>query len=479
VSAATLIGIDVGTSSAKGVAIDETGTLLAESEHRYPVSMPHPGWSEQDPEDWWTATEAVLAELGGDHADGVGLSGQMHGLVVLGSDHRPLRPAILWNDGRSQPQASRIEEQLGIDRLVALSGNRALAGFTAPKLTWLAEHEPDVHSRIEHVLLPKDYVRFRLTGELATDVSDASGTLLLDVARRQWSAELAEAFAVDPDWLPVVLESPAVSGHTRHGVPVAAGAGDQAAGALGVGVVGDDSPASLVLGTSGVIFAARGTYTPDRLGRLHAFCHALPQTWHVMGVILSAAGALSWLADTLAAADDIPGLLAQAAGWGPGVEGLVFAPYLSGERTPFADSDVRGAFAGIGLRHDRGALVRAVLEGVGYALRDGLDLIAAAGPAPASARVSGGGARSELWLAILASILDLPLERTASEAGGARGAAILGGAAGGVFDDPRTAAAAGTHVTGRVEPLAEWVDQYAAHRARYRALYPALSALPQ
>jgi len=479
VSGARVIGIDVGTTSAKGVAIDEAGTVLAEAERRYPVSMPHPGWSEQDPEDWWQATEAVLAELGADHADGIGLSGQMHGLVVLGSDDRPLRPAILWNDGRSQPQASRIEAQLGIERLVALSGNRALAGFTAPKLTWLAEHEPEVHRRIEHVLLPKDYVRFRLTGELASDVSDASGTLLLDVARRRWSAELADAFAVDPGWLPAVLESPAVSGRTANGIPVAAGAGDQAAGALGVGVVGDDSPASLVLGTSGVIFAARGAYTPDPRGRLHAFCHALPETWHVMGVILSAAGALSWLADALAGADDIPGLLALAAAWAPGVEGLAFAPYLSGERTPYADTDVRGAFAGLGLRHDRGALVRAVLEGVGYALRDGLDLIAAEGPRPACARVSGGGARSELWLQILAAILDLPLERTASEAGGAYGAAILGGACGGVFDDPRTAAESGTHVTGRVEPRAEWVEQYAEHRARYQALYPALTALPK
>ena len=304
-SAARVIGIDVGTSSAKGVAIDENGTLLAEVERRYPVSMPHPGWSEQDPEDWWTACEEVLTTLGGDRADGIGLTGQMHGLVVLGADDRPLRPAILWNDGRSQPQASRIEDELGIERLVALSGNRALAGFTAPKLMWLADNEPDVHRRIAHVLLPKDYVRFRLTGERATDVSDASGTLLLDVARRRWSPELIEAFAADPAWLPAVHESPAVSGSTPAGVPVAAGAGDQAAGALGVGVVGDDSPASLVLGTSGVIFAAREAYTPDPVGRLHAFCHALPGTWHVMGVILSAAGALSWLADALEAPNDI------------------------------------------------------------------------------------------------------------------------------------------------------------------------------
>jgi xylulokinase len=477
-SAARVIGVDVGTSSAKAVAIDERGVVLAEAERRYPVSTPHPGWSEQDPEDWWTATEEVLAELGADRADGIGLTGQMHGLVALGADRRPLRPAILWNDGRSQPQASRIEERLGIERLVALSGNRALAGFTAPKLVWMADNEPDLYRRIDHVLLPKDYVRFRLTGQLATDVSDASGTLLLDVAERRWSPELAEAFDVDPAWLPDVFESPGVTGQTAAGVPVAAGAGDQAAGALGVGVTDDGSPASLVLGTSGVIFAARDAYTPDPRGRLHTFCHALPDTWHVMGVILSAAGALSWLADTLKAADDIPLLLAEAAGWAPGVEGLTFAPYLSGERTPYPDSEVRGAFVGLGVRHDRGALVRALLEGVAYALRDGLDLIAAAGPRPAFARVSGGGARSDLWLVILAAILELPLERTASDAGAAYGAALLGGVAGGVFDDARAAAQAGVVATGRVEPDPDLVAAYAAHRVRYRALYPALSELP-
>jgi xylulokinase len=473
-----VIGIDVGTSSAKGVVIDERGAVLAEAEHPIPISMPHPGWSEQDPEDWWAATASVLAQLDGDAADGIGLSGQMHGLVVLGSEQRPLRPAILWNDGRSQPQATRIEYELGIERLVALSGNRALAGFTAPKLTWLADNEPDVHRQIERVLLPKDYVRFRLTGELATDVSDASGTLLLDVGRRAWSSELAEAFAVDPRWLPAVHESGAVTGHTATGIPVAAGAGDQAAGALGVGVTDDRSPASLVLGTSGVIFTARNAFTPDPEGRLHAFCHALPDTWHVMGVILSAAGALSWLAGTLGASDDIAGLLEQAGAWPPGVEGLTFAPYLSGERTPYPDSDVRGGFVGLGLRHDRGAMARAVLEGVAYALRDALDLIAATGRRPEIARVSGGGARSELWLKILASVLELPLERTESEAGAAYGAALLGGVAAGVFDDARVAAQAGVKTTAHVDPDPAWVEAYAAGRPRYEALYPALSGLP-
>lgn len=474
-----MIGVDVGTSSAKGVAIDEDGTVLAEATRTYPVDMPHSGWSEQDPDDWVLATQGVLADLGADSTAGIGLTGQMHGLVALGADDRPLRPAILWNDGRSQPQATAIEQRLGIERLVELSGNRVLAGFTAPKLVWLAEHEPDLHRRIRRVLLPKDYVRLRLTGELATDVSDASGTALLDVGQRAWSPELADAFHVDPDWLPAVYESHAVTGHTAAGVPVAAGAGDQAAGALGVGVSDADSPASLVLGTSGVIFAAQDAYAPDPEGRLHAFCHALPDRWHVMGVILSAAGALSWLHDAVGHEDGIPALLAQASRWEPGVEGLTFAPYLSGERTPHADGDVRGAFVGLGLRHDRGALVRAVLEGVGHALRDGLDLIAASGSRPSRARASGGGARSELWLRILASILELPIARSESEAGAAYGAALLGGVAGGVFADARSAAQLGVKVSAEIEPDPAWIERYAGQRERYRALYPALSSLPR
>jgi xylulokinase len=478
VSAARAIGVDVGTSSVKAVAIDGGGGVVAGAERSYPVSMPHPGWSEQDPDDWWAATEAVLGELDADDAVGIGLSGQMHGLVVLGSDRRPLRPAILWNDGRSQPQATRIEEELGLERLVELSGNRALAGFTAPKLAWLADHEPGVHARIETVLLPKDYVRLRLTGELGTDVSDASGTLLLDVARRSWSDELAEAFAVDPGWLPAMHESQETTGETAAGVPVAAGAGDQAAGALGVDATTEDGPASLVLGTSGVIFAARDGFAPDPEGRLHAFCHALPETWHVMGVILSAAGALSWLAGTLQADDAIPQLLDEAAEWEPGAEGLTFAPYLSGERTPYPDADIRGAFVGLGLRHNRGALVRAVLEGVGYALRDGLDRIAASGRRPTIARVTGGGARSGLWLRILAAILDLPLQRTSSEAGAAMGAALLGGVSGGLFADAATAARAAVAPADVTEPDPEWVRRYDEHRERYRALYPALKELP-
>jgi xylulokinase len=472
-----LIGLDVGTTSAKGVALDPTGAVVAEAERAYELSTPRPGWSEQDPDDWWAAAEAVLDELGADAAAGIGLTGQMHGLVALGGDDRPLRPAILWNDGRSQPQCDALERELGVSRLVALSGNRALAGFSAPKLRWMAEHEADLFASIRHVMLPKDYVRLRLTGERATDVSDASGTLLLDVGARSWSDALCSAFGVDPSWLPPVLESGAVSGATAAGVPVAAGAGDQAAGAVGVGAVEADAPASVVLGTSGVVFEARDTYAPDVQGRLHAFCHAAPSTWHVMGVVLSAAGALRWLRDATDPGASFDTLLAEAAEWAPGAEGLRFAPYLSGERTPHADADIRGAFVGLGLRHNRGALVRAVLEGVAHALRDSLDLIESLGPRPRAGRISGGGARSPLWTTIVASVLDLPLERTAVDAGAAYGAALLGGVAGGVFPDVATAARECVKVTQTIEPDSPLVEAYAAQRESFKALYPALHDL--
>jgi xylulokinase len=475
---ARVIGIDVGTSSTKGVAIDASGAVIATAQRPYLVAMDRPGWSEQDPELWWEAAQAVLHELGGDEADGIGLSGQMHGLVILGADDRPLRPAILWNDGRSQPQVDALLEEVGVTRLVELSGNRPLAGFTAPKLSWLAAHEPAVLAATRRIMLPKDYVRLRLCGEAATDVSDASGTLLLDVARRAWSPELCELFGVDPAVLPTLLESPQASGRTPDGVVVAAGAGDQAAGALGVGVIDRAGPASVVLGTSGVIFAAQDSYAPDPGGRLHAFCHALPGRWHVMGVILAAAGALAWLDSAIGHGDGIPALLEEAATWPPGAEGLAFAPYLSGERTPHPDADIRGAFVGLGLRHDRGAMTRAVLEGVAHALRDGLDLVHSAGSWPASARVSGGGAQSQLWCEILAAVLDLPLQRTASAAAGAAyGAALLGGVAGGVFPDAGTAAQATVTVTGEVTPDPALVEAYASQRERFAALYPALATL--
>jgi xylulokinase len=450
----------VGTTGVKAIAISPVGAVLAQVEHEYPLSTPHAGWAEQAPEDWWRASESALAELGWKEGDPLGFSGQMHGLVALGADDAVLRPAILWNDQRTAAECAEIEKRVGLRRLIELTGNRALTGFTAPKLLWLRRHEPEVYERIAHVLLPKDYVRFRLTGERAIDAADASGTLLFDVAGRRWSAEMLELLELPRAWLPDAHESTEIGG-----------AGDQAAAALGVGI---DSPGrlSVVLGTSGVVFAALPTFAVDPQARVHAFCHAVPDTWHAMGVMLSAAGSLRWLRDVLGVGYDE--LLADAAGWPPGADGLLFAPYLAGERTPHADPDARGAFTGLALHHDRGALARAVLEGVAFGLRDSLELLIELGVEPAAARVSGGGARSGLWLRVVASVLGLPLERTAVEEGSAFGAALLGGVAAGVFASAQEAVADCVRVRDTVEPDPAWAGAYEEAYVRYRSLYPAL-----
>jgi xylulokinase len=470
----TAVGIDVGTSAVKAIAVAEDGEVLERREVEYGLSTPRPGWSEQEPADWWRATKEALDGLGGGDVAGIGLSGQMHGLVALDADGEVIRPAILWNDQRTGAECEEIEERVGLERLIELTGNRALTGFTAPKLLWLRNHEPESYERIAHVLLPKDYVRHQLTGELGMDMADASGTLLLDVAGRRWSEEVLEALELDPEWLPPLLESPDRAGETPRGVPVAAGAGDQAAGALGVGV-DRPGPLSVALGTSGVVFAALPEFAAEPQARVHVFCHAVPGGWHAMGVMLSAAGSLAWLRDVAAPGTGFGTLVGEAEAWEPGVEGLTFLPYLAGERTPHADPDARGAFTGLSVRHDRGALVRAVLEGVACGLRDSLDLIAGLGEErPERGRVSGGGARSELWLKIVASALELPLERVAVEEGAAYGAALLGGVAGGLWADVGEAVRACVRPRGEVEPVPEWIEPYRELRERYRALYPAL-----
>ncbi len=458
----SLVGLDVGTTGVKAIRISETGEVLAKAEEEYPLSIPQPGWAEQDPEDWWRATQAALSAVS-TGAEPVGLTGQMHGLVLLDADDRVLRPAILWNDQRTAAECAEIEERVGFSRLVALTGNRALPGFTAPKLLWVRKHEPDVWERGASMLLPKDYVRLRLTGERAMDAAEASGTLLFDVAGRRWSDEVCQALEVPAEWLPPVRES------TELG-----GAGDQQAGALGVGIAGP-GPLSVVLGTSGVVFAALDGYRADPEARLHVFCHAVPDTWEAMGVMLSAAGSLRWLRD--AVGGDYDELVGEAARWPAGTEGLTFLPYLQGERTPHADPDARGAFTGLSLRHDRGALVRSVLEGVAYGLRDSLELLRELGVEPEVGRASGGGARSELWLKIVASVLGIPIERTAVEEGAAYGAALLGGVAAGVFAGAGEAVEACVRVRDMVEPDAEWARVYDEGYARFRSLYPALRRL--
>jgi xylulokinase len=456
-----LVGIDVGTTGVKAIAVSPDGEVVASSEEGYPLSTPHPGWSEQDPDDWLRAGEKALGSLAVDRR-ALGFSGQMHGLVCLDEHDRVLRPAILWNDQRTGEQCAEIEERVGLERLIGLTGNRALPGFTAPKLLWLRRHEPDVFERIRRIALPKDYVRLRLTGEWAIDAADASGTLLFDVARRRWSDEVLDALEIPAEWLPPVHESTEI-----------AGAGDQQAAALGVGVI-DPGRVSVVLGTSGVVFASLPAYAHDELARVHAFCHAVPRTWEAMGVMLNAAGALRWFRDAFAAGSTYDELTAEAARWAPGVEGATFLPYLQGERTPYADPDARGSFTGLSLRHDRGALVRAVLEGVAYGLRDSLELLRALGVSPDAGRASGGGARSFLWLEIVATALGLPLELTAVEEGSAYGAALLAGVASGTYASAEEAVSACIRVRETVEPNSSWAPAYEEGYARFRSLYPAL-----
>jgi xylulokinase len=475
-SGAVAVGLDIGTTGVKALAVDPGGAVVARAESHYGLSQPQPGWSEQAPADWWAGAEAALAALGPLEVAGIGLSGQMHGLVALDGQERVLRPAILWNDQRTAVECAEIERRVGLERLIALTGNRALTGFTAPKLLWMRTHEPDLYARIRHVLLPKDYVRLRLCGERAIDVADASGTLLFDVAERRFSAAVLDALAIPPDWMPRALESPEVSGHTPAGVPVAAGAGDCAAAALGVGVE-RPGPVSLVLGTSGVVFAALPAYEPEPQARVHVFCHAVPGSWHAMGVMLSAAGSLQWARDTFAPGVPFAELMAEAEAVPAGAGGILFLPYLSGERTPHADPDARGALVGLSASHTRGHVFRAVLEGVAYGLADSFDLLRALGVEATVARASGGGARSDLWLRICASVLGVPVVRMSVDEGSAFGAALLGGIAGGLFANADEAVTACVRVRDQIDPEPAWSELYAERRERFRALYPALKGV--
>ena len=457
----TLVGLDVGTTGVKALAITPDGDVVGSAEEHYGLSSPQPGWSEQDPEDWWRASKAALAQVGGEERR-IGLSGQMHGLVCLDERGDILRPAILWNDQRTAAECAEIEERIGLERLIALTGNRALTGFTAPKLLWLRRHEPGVYARIHRVVLPKDYVRLRLTGEWAIDAADASGTLLFDVAGRRWSDEVLDALEIPVEWLPPVSESTEI-----------AGAGDQQAAALGVGVIAPGT-VSVVLGTSGVVLAALHEYAHDGMARVHAFCHAAPGLWEAMGVMLNAAGALQWFRDALAPGASFDDLTAEASRRDAGADGVLFLPYLQGERTPHADAEATASFTGLSLRHDRGTLARAVLEGVAYGLRDSLELLRELGVEPQAGRASGGGAHSRLWLEIVASALGLPLERCVVDEGSAYGAALLAGVASGTFATAEEAVASCVRVRETVEPNPAWAARYADGYARYRASYPAI-----
>ena len=423
--------------------------------------------------------------MSGEDIAAIGLTGQMHGAVVLDRAGEVLRPAILWNDQRTGAECDAIREAVGgVERLVAITGNDALTGFTAPKLVWIRDHEPDVWARIAHVLLPKDYVRLRLTGDYALDKADGAGTILFDLAARDWSAEVLGALEIDPAWLPPTFEGPAVTGSIlkdaaeatglRAGTPVVAGGGDQAANGVGVGAVAPGVVA-LSLGTSGVIFAATDRPLFEPRGRVHAFCHAVPDRWHMMSVMLSAAGSLRWFRDTLAPGVAFGDLAKTAAEVPAGSDGLLFLPYLTGERSPHPDPLARGAFVGLTVAHDRRHMTRAVLEGVAFGLRDGLDLMTQAGMrAPSEIRASGGGTASPLWRQILADVLEVEIATVNTTEGAAYGAGILATLGAGWFRSVDAACEALVLATRAATPGPD-APRYAEAHAIYRELYPALA----
>ncbi len=484
-----LLGLDIGTTGAKALIIGDDGRVRGSGGAEYPFVVPRPGWAEQDPEAWWQGAGQSIREAlhSADARPGeiaaAGLSGQMHSLVLLDEAGRICRPAILWNDQRTADECAEITQRVGLERLYAITRNPALPGFTAPKILWVHNHEPETFRRIDAVLVPKDYVRFRLTGTRATEVSDASGTALLDVPRREWSGEILRALEIPPEWLPGCAESPVLTASVseagedatslRAGTPVAGGGGDQAAQAVGTGIV-RTGLVSVTIGTSGVVFAFLEAPVMDAQGRTHTFCHAVPGRWHVMGVMLSAGGALRWLRDAIAPGAEYDRLVGEAAAVPPGAGNLLFLPYLSGERTPHPDPLARGAFIGLSLAHTRGHMVRAVMEGVTFGLRDSFEILRAMDLRVVQVRASGGGARSPLWRQILADILDTEVVTMNVSEGAAFGAALIAGVGAGVFPTVEAACEATLAATTRTEPVAAHRRVYESLYGDYRNLYPAL-----
>ena len=480
------LGIDLGTSGARAVVIDTAGVVVAEAEASYPLLTPRPGWAEQRPEEWWISVCDVARRVAGASRvpiEAIGLTGQMHGSVFLDSAGASIRPALTWNDQRTVEQADRIADLIGPDRLVRITGNVALTGFQAPKVVWLRDHEPDAYRRIAHVLLPKDFIRYRLTGDLATDPSDASGTLLLDLRHREWSADVADALGIPREWLPRIVESPATTGvlmasvaaelGLRPGMPVAAGASDNAAAAIGSGIVRPGLVSSSI-GTSGVLFAHVDAATSDPTGRVHAFCHAIPSAYSLLGVTLSAGGSLGWWSDVMGASLDQ--LVREAAATTPGAEGLLFLPYLIGERTPHLDPAARGAFVGLTIRHTRGHLTRAVMEGVVLSLRAAATVMRAAGVEIEELRATGGGAEVPLWRRLQADILGLPIRRVVGAQGAAYGAALIARVAAGHATDLEIAIA-GVRLSDEMDvPDASLAGRYDDLFGIYESLYGATAA---
>jgi xylulokinase len=484
------LGIDVSTTGVKALLIDRKGNVIGSANTEHPLSTPQPLWSEQNPADWWNGSlssiRKLLTETGivGAQIDAIGMTGQMHGLTLLDEDGKVLRPAILWNDQRTGPQCDEIRQRVGKNRLIRLTGNDALTGFTAPKILWVQQNEPDIYKRIRHILLPKDFVRWCLTGGFSVDRADGAGTILFDIQTRDWSPEVLIKLDIPSEWLPKTYEGPEITGYVtaeaarltglKQGTPVAAGGGDQAAQAVGVGAVRPGIVA-LTLGTSGVVFATIDQAFIEPEGRLHCFCHSMPGRWHLMGVMLSAAGSLRWYRDTFAPGKEYDALLEPAIHVPMGSEGLYFLPYLTGERTPHPDPLARGAFTGLTIRHHQGHLIRAILEGVAFGLRDSFELMKSTGLATIDqVRVSGGGARSVLWRQILADTFNAELVTVNTTEGAAYGAALLAGVGVGAWSSTETACDETVQITGSTKPIAQGVDFYERAYGLYPRLYPAL-----
>jgi len=494
-----LIGIDVGTTGTKTILIDEQGNLVASSLEEYPLHTPHPKWAEQDPADWWRATvnsiKAVMAEskVKPDHVSGVGLSGQMHGLVLIDKNYDVLRPAILWCDVRTTEQCNYITEKVGKELLVQSTCNPALEGFTAPKVIWVRDNEPEIYDKAFKMMLPKDYVRFRLTGELACEVSDAAGTILFDVRKREWSQEVLDRLDISSDLMPECYESIDVCGTItpevakltglNPGTPVVGGGADNACTAVGNGIV-VTGKTSASIGTSGTMLTPTDTPEVDPDLRAHTFCHCVPNKWYVMGVMLSAGGAFRWLRDTLGGkevwqaknkgVDPYEILTEEAAQVAPGCEGLIFLPYLIGERTPHGDANAKGAFFGLTLRHEKNHMVRSVMEGVTYGMRDSLEIISGLGLDVGQITATGGGARSALWRQMQADIYGAEVVTINIAEGPAFGAAILAGVGAGVYSSIEEATSEMVKVTSTTQPIEDNRKVYEEYYQIYRALYPAL-----
>jgi len=488
-TANVVLGLDVSTTATKAILISPDGSVVGVASSEYDFESPQPLWAEQDPGLWWTAAQESIqtvlreTETTADDIVAIGAAGQMHGLVLLDENEDVVRPAILWNDGRTSEQCAAIHEIVGRDRFIEITGNVALTGFTAPKLLWVREHEPENWARARHMLLPKDYVRLKLTCEHALDVADGAGTVLFDLAARTWSSEVAEALGLDRAMLPRTVEGPEIVGVVteeaaaltglRAGTPVVGGGGDQASNAVGVGAV-TPGIGAMSVGTSGVVFVPTAGPAIEPDGRLHAFCHAVPGTWHLMGVTLSAAGSLKWLREELAPDKSWGELTALAEPIAPGAEGLIFLPYLSGERTPHPDPLARGAFVGLTVRHGLGHMVRAVLEGVAFSLRDVFELVRETSPEPLrELRASGGGTNSTLWKQIIADVLGVPISLTRTAEGVATGAAILAAVGAGWYETVESACEAMVEVTDTTAPGPN-AGAYDAAYSVYRELYPAL-----